>query len=196
MRWSLCAISLLLITACAAEQFTVSSLSLSMEREAVIPGDAEEETELLISSSFSDPERSYTFRIVSPDGDLSWEGAFTGTGEEKTSVPLEITEGALFPQGEYSIIIYSDNGTELEDKVSLHYEETLRCFENDLLSGAAYVTEYNADGIVVAEGRREEGYEKLEESVRAVIEYRDGRGNRVNVTQSFQPSSSDPSPSA
>ncbi len=99
---------LLILVSCAAEEFTVSSLSLT-----------EDDGDAYISAVFSDPESIYSFRITSPDGDLVWEGAFSGDGEEKKSEALEITPGASFPVGEYSLILYSDNGTEVRDTVNL-----------------------------------------------------------------------------
>ncbi len=100
----------LLLFSCASEEFTVSSLSFSQSGDDAV-----------LHASFSDPDMSYTFRLVSPDGDLSWEGSFRGEEEDKISENLELTPGASFPEGEYSIIIYSDKGSEVEDTVSFRY---------------------------------------------------------------------------
>lgn len=188
--------AVLLLSSCAAEQFSVSSLSMDMEREIVISEAASESNTLSVSAVFSSPDNSYTFRIVSPDGDLVWEGAFSGSGSDKTSETLEITPGAVFPQGEYSLLIYSDNGTEVEESLSLDYDEGIRHFENGLLSGSAYVRELDEAGNIISEGSRSRGYEILQDTVTAEIDYQDSYGQSVSVTEFFQPSASDPSPSA
>ncbi len=186
-------LAMLFLTSCAAEEFTVSSLSMNLEREAVIAESISETDTLSLSASFSMPENTYTFRLVSPDGDLSWEGAFTGSDEVKTSENLEITPNAAFQKGEYSIIIYSDNGTEVKETLSLSYDDGLRHFESGILSGSAYVSEMNEGGEVIAEGRREKGYSLSSGTASAEIEYQDSYGQSVSITEFFPPSDEDPS---
>ncbi len=189
LRLAAAAISVLLLFSCAEEQFSVSSLSLDMEREVSVAssGDSSEHNTLYVSASFSSPDNVYTFRLVSPDGDLSWEGAFPGSGSSRTSDPAEITDGAVFPEGEYSIMIYSDNGTEVSDTITLSYDSVFRTFISGELSGSAFVTEYAADGSVIDAGERAEGYRASPEASSALIEYTDSRGNDVNLSQSFLP---------
>ena len=43
----------------------------------------------------------------------------TGDGSDKTSDEILLTPGASFPKGEYSVIFYSDNGTDLTIPVTL-----------------------------------------------------------------------------
>lgn len=105
-------ILLLFLSSCAAEEFEVSSASL-------VSISSDESRHLELSASFSDPDSSYTYRLSSPDSDLVWEGAMTGDGSDKTSDEILLTSGASFPKGEYSVIFYSDNGTDLTVPVTL-----------------------------------------------------------------------------
>ena len=102
---------MLLLFSCSKEEFSVASLSLhSNDSISIEEGRERRDSVLILSASLSDEDASYSFRAVSPDGDLSWEGPFDGSGVRRAE--LEITPGASFPEGTYSIIIYSDKGTE------------------------------------------------------------------------------------
>ena len=132
--------AMLLFSACAEEEFTLSGLSIAMERKASsdASGLTDENAVLRISAEVSQPGSIYTYRLVSPDGDLVWEGAMNAVEEGSdilVSDPAEITAGALFPEGEYSLIIYSDSGTEVSDTVSFSYEHSLRHFQDGELIG-------------------------------------------------------------
>lgn len=188
----------LLFFSCSEEEFEIHSLSLDMERDIVLSETGKEErNRLLISASFSSSDMTYSFRLTSPDGDLVWEGGFTGDGVDKVSQECGITDGAVFPEGTYPIIIYSDSGTETETEAELKYEKTLRFFdERGVLTSSAYVTEYDGDGNELRSGELEKGSALSAEAVSALIEYSDQYGNSVSITQSFQPSDADLSPSA
>ena len=189
MRWLILAIALLLVPSCAQEEFELSSLSLSIEREAEISPDGEKESSaLFIEASVSLPDDAYTFRIVSPDGDLSWEGQLEGSGSDRRSEAILLTPGARFPLGSYSMIIYSSAGTEVETEATLQYDATLRSFVSGRLSGDAYVSEYGEDGTIIAEGERRRGYAIGGDAASADISYTDSRGNSVSIRQSFRPS--------
>ena len=184
--------AMLLFSACAEEEFTLSGLSISMERKASADaGGVTEETALLrISAEVSHPESIYTFRLVSPDGDLVWEGAMNAEEEGSDTLvsdPVEITAGALFPEGEYSLIIYSDSGTEVSDTASFSYEHSLRHFQEGRLSGNADVAEYDADGNLLRSESRAGDYLIAPDAASAVITYTDSEGNSTEVTESFLP---------
>ena len=180
-------IPLLLFSSCAQEEFTVSSLSLRSRIDvAVEGGEAMIDESLVLSAAPSDPEEGYTFRLSSPDGSLWWEGSLSGS-DILTSVPLELTPGAYFPEGDYSVLFYSTNGTELERSVSYHAERAYPSFIDGRLSSPAYVSEFLEDGTVAAEGEREEGYEAAADAVRAVMTVTDRYGNSISVSQSFLP---------
>ncbi len=177
-----------LLFSCSEEQFELYSLSAELDRDIEISEKREEKNTLFITAEFSESDSIYTFRLTSPDGDLSWEGVFTGDGNEKSSEELSITDNALFPSGEYSVLIYSDKGTELEETFTLSYDSDLRFFSDGVLSGNAEITELDSDGNTIAEGERAEGYTISQNARSAIISYRDGAGNSVTVTQFFQPS--------
>lgn len=110
MRLIISLFLILSLSSCASEEFSVSSLSMNTEGE-----------DMFINAEFSPSDSTYTFRLVSPDGDLVWEGGFLGSDSEKKSEELELTAGATFPEGLYSIIIYSDKGNEITDTISFSY---------------------------------------------------------------------------
>lgn len=187
------AIALIFLASCSSEEFSVSSLSLSLERDVNISDVQKSMNKLYISGSFSSPDDNYTFRVVSPDGDLCWEGSFSGPDSEKISEPLEITDNAIFQKGDYSILIYSDNGSELGDSISLNYEESLHLVSDGILSQNAYVIEYDGAGDIISEGNRNRGYVMDGNCVSCEISYKDRFGNDVSISQSFPPSLSDSS---
>lgn len=197
MRRLLPLLVLLLLFSCAEEQFSLSSVSLSLSRSVSAASDSEIDSDsLYLSCSVSIPDSVYTFRVTSPDGDLVWEGAMTGEGEEKRSEPLLLTPGASFPEGTYSILIYSDNGTEMSTEAVLQYDDAIRSFLKGQLSSDAVVTEYADDGTELRSGSRSGGYILPDDAFSVLVEYEDRYGNAVSVSQSFQPSPSDPSLSA
>ena len=176
-----------MFSSCAQEEFDVSSLSLRGRIDVTLEDGKEAVVEVLrLSASFSVPDESYTFRLVSPDGSLRWEGGLSGSDILSSDV-LELTPGASFPEGDYSVLFYSTGGTELQTAVSYHRGEDYPCFRGDALSGTAHVTEFRDDGSVVAEGERDSGYERAEETVHAIMTTTDRYGNSISVTQSFLP---------
>ena len=194
-RLLLLALLVLSILSCTEKDFEVYSLSLSMERDISLSEDERKEVNrLFINASLSDPGMVYSFRLTSPDADLVWEGGFDGDGEEKVSQPCEITEDAIFPEGTYSILLYSDGGTEHESSAELRYETDLRYFASDgSLTAPCSVREIDGSGNELASSAMEEGAIRNADSVTAYIEYEDQYGNTVNIIQSFPPSDADPS---
>ena len=146
----------LLLASCSEEAFDVSSLSLRGNIGITISDTVEREESLVLSAAFSDLDESYTFRAVSPDGILVWEG--TMSGSDILRADIEITPGASFPAGEYSILFYSTN---------------------------AYVREYDGEGILLREGEREKGYMLPDDTESATLSTVDRFGNSISVSQSF-----------
>ena len=95
---------LVFFSSCHAEEFSVSSASLSYDSAA----DAH-----TLETAVSQEGNTYTYRLTSPDGDLRWEGAMTGEGDVRFSDSILITPGAAFPEGSYHLILYSDSGSEV-----------------------------------------------------------------------------------
>jgi hypothetical protein len=113
-------IAIFVLFGCAREGFVVSSVSLS--REIVLSvdstGSCELENESInINSRIEPNDGKYTFKLTSPDGDLSWEGALNGG--RGVSDALLITPGATFLSGEYNLIIYSEEGSVYSTSVNL-----------------------------------------------------------------------------
>ena len=137
----------------------------------------------MLSAAFSDLDESYTFRAVSPDGILVWEG--TMSGSDILRADIEITPGASFPAGEYSILFYSTNGTELDASVTYDREDSYPFFSDSALSENAYVREYDGEGILLREGEREKGYMLPDDTESATLSTVDRFGNSISVSQSF-----------
>ena len=179
MKLGLSALMILifLFSSCAEEDFYVSSLSL---HSSITIENGNRHESLVLRAAFSDSDESYTYRLESPSGDLVWEGTMSGS-DILSSEPLEITEGAMFSQGEYSILFYSTNGTELSTSLSYASEESYPHFEDGILTDSANVREYDAEGSLIREGERDAGY-ALEEGISAEISLVDRYGNSVMIS--------------
>ena len=113
-------IAILVLFGCAREGFVVSSTALSREIVSSVDysGAIELESEsIYIKSRIEPKDGQYTFKLTSPNGDLSWEGALKGGRRE--SDYLLITPGATFLPGDYDLIIYSEEGSVYKTSVSL-----------------------------------------------------------------------------
>ncbi|MGN1188875.1 MAG: hypothetical protein ACI4SL_00600 [Candidatus Ornithospirochaeta sp.] len=102
-------ISLLFIS-CSRSSFTVSGVSFDKSEDNLI---------LKAYLDQGDEDEKYSFILTSPDKDLVWKGDFTSNKTRLTSEPLLITPGASMPEGEYSVVIHSTNGSEITDTVAL-----------------------------------------------------------------------------
>lgn len=78
----------------------------------------EDRSSLVLSLATDDVESEYTYRLTSPSSLLYWEGNLAVDESGKmTSPEMDITEGARFERGEYSLIVYSSGGTEISTSV-------------------------------------------------------------------------------
>lgn len=136
----------------------------------------EEEAVLSLSLSSEKDDESYTFLLVSPSGDLRWEGKLVKRDAVYYSDALGITRGARFEEGEYSLYIYSASGTTLSVTVPLQKEEGGYTLENALRKNDASIVYYDREGFVVGED---------EESDRAVVTYSDRYSNRITLGVEF-----------
>lgn len=192
-------LAIMLLFSCTKEEFTVSSLSLGSESTVTIEdGNAHRSSHLYLSASLSDEEAQYTFRAVSPDGDLVWEGPFDGSGVRR--IELEITPGALCPTGTYSIAIYSDKGTEYSGTLEYRREEGYPYYGPEGLTMDANTVESDVNGLVVGRGLRAKGHRPSPYAASAEIKREDRYGNSIEVfddlSLSVPQASSDPSPTA
>ena len=64
-------------------------------------------------------DEKYSFILSSPDKDLVWKGDFSYDKGRLSSDVLLITPGSSMPKGEYTLLIHSTNGSDLEEKISL-----------------------------------------------------------------------------
>lgn len=172
-----------MLCSCNQEQFDVSSLSLVSDSEIVLPldGNARRKEKLVLSAAFSLDEDQYSYKVISPEGELVWEGNFEGSGIR--SAELEITDGARFPQGIYSYIFYSDQGTELSGDIEYKADESYPYYTPQGLSASSYVEEFDADGRRVAYGNKNAGEGFSEFASTASFDYIDRYGNRYSITQ-------------
>lgn len=186
MRRFLPLLLILLLASCNEEAFDVSSLSLRGSVSIVMEDESERTETLTLSAAFSDPDESYSYRLEAPGGILVWEGGMSGSDIQSDTI--EITQGASFPSGEYSVLFYSTNGTELSTSITYSSDRTYSSFSEDgILSDSSYVTEYDEDGSIIAEGERESGYAISPDAARAELELTDRYGSRISVSQSFPP---------
>ncbi len=166
-----CALFILLFS-CSRKSFSLSRESLT--RTFVIEGETRKEEALL---SFSpNEEGEYTFLLLSPSGDLSWEGKLEKKGEFYSSDSLGITPGASFEEGEYTLYIYSDNGSSIKSSVRIAKEEGEYSYSNAIKKNDASLTLYDSNNNVV---------DDIVNADRAYISYTDRYSNRVELTIEF-----------
>lgn len=165
----------LLLFSCTKESFSLSS-SLLYRNISVSDGMREEEAVLSLSLSSAKDDESYSFLLVSPSGELRWEGGLVKRDGLYYSDALGLTRGARFEEGEYSLYIYSSSGTTLSVTVPLRKEEGDYTFESALRKDDVSVVYYDREGFVVGED---------EESDFAVVTYSDRYSNRITLRVEF-----------
>lgn len=171
-----------LLLSCSKEQFNVSSLSLTSDTTVYIKADGTKvsDTTLVFKGRVHGPDdERYSFRLTSPDGDLSWEAEMLPEQE------LELTPGAYFPEGSYSLIVYSSNGTEYSGEVIYHGIPEYAYYTDSGLSRDSYTEEFTKNGQRVAFGRRDKGYQPSYYAETTLIKGEDGWGSTVTLTQDF-----------
>lgn len=159
-----------LIVSCSSEDFTLSSVSLS--RNIDMTGDVKKEEAVLSFDIVSNEssETGYTFLLVSPSGDLRWEGGVTKSGEKCSLDTLSITPGASFEEGIYTLYVYSSSGSEGEKEIEIAREEGNYTYENALTKNSASIRYYNSLSMEV---------DDASDADWALIEYSDRYSNKV-----------------
>lgn len=164
-----------LLFSCTKESFSLSS-SILYRNITVTDDMKEEEAVLRLSLSSEKDDESYTFLLVSPSGELRWEGKLVKRDGRYYSPALGITRGARFEEGDYSLYIYSASGTTLSVTVPLQKEEGDYTLSNAMRKNDASVIYYDREGFVVGED---------EESDFAVVTYSDRYSNRITLRVEF-----------
>lgn len=111
-------ISLLTLFSCSRESFSIDSESLRRVCDITIDSSSEVisyKEALYLNAIFSNDTLKYSFLLKDPKKDLSWEGDISS----ENKIELAITPGASFPSGEWNVIYYADNGTELKSTIKL-----------------------------------------------------------------------------
>ena len=184
MKRLLAALSLIaIICSCSQEQFDVSSLSLRSENTVTVSADGSGswDSSLILSAAFSLEDDSYSFSVKSPGSVLSWEGVIQGSGIR--TAELEITDGARFPEGTYTCLFYSDQGTECSSDAVYQADASFPIYGEDGLTSDAYVTEYDKDGNRVAYGERRRGDMPTAYAASVRMEWTDRYSNRYTIIQ-------------
>lgn len=135
----------LVLFSCSRESFSLSSSTFV--RNITIDGEERKEEALItLSLSSSSDDVSYSFLLVSPDGDLRWEGKLWKNGSLYLSPALGITSGAQFGEGTYKLYIYSSSGSSLESELELGREEDEYTIENAYKAEDAAVSPLSGNG--------------------------------------------------
>ena len=100
----------ILLFSCSKSQFSVSNMRL---------GSGEEGYFVSVVLDEGDVEDKYSFILTSPDKDLVWKGDLSLDRGKLTSDILSVTPGASMPEGEYTLVIHSTNGSDVSVKVRL-----------------------------------------------------------------------------
>lgn len=146
----LVSIFILLLVSCSGEDFSLSSPLLY--RNITIGEEGRRSEEAVLRVSLSAPSGSdavYTFLLVSPSGELRWEGSLERSGEYYLSSPLGITPSARFEEGEYTLYVYSNIGNSVSETISLQKEEGGYTLESVRNHDDASVTMYDRQGFTV-----------------------------------------------
>lgn len=164
-----------LLFSCTKESFDLSSSLLY--REITVTDEMREEATLLkLSLSSEKEDETYSFLLVSPSGELRWEGGLVKRDDFYYSDTLGITKGARFEEGDYSLYIYSASGTTLSITVPLQKEEGDYTLDNALKKDDACVVYYDREGFEVRAD---------EESDWARVTYTDRYSNKITLRVEF-----------
>ena len=164
---------LILLLSCTSESFTISDAIFTRNISIAEDGRREEGVINLSIKEESDNDKTYTFRMVSPDGDLSWEGKLEGNSEMYCSQPLSITPSAIFPEGEYTLYIYSSLGSSKDIKLEINKVESKLGSLSDLPLNSK-VTMFERDSSQT---------ENIEDADWAIIEYQDRYLNNITIRE-------------
>ncbi len=178
--------------ACERNGFEIYDCHLKRTADGIVDqygtlSDMTETAELSLRVSASDA-MSYSFCLIAPDGDLSWEGSF----DESFSESLMITPGASFLSGIYTLYILAEDGSEAEQQVQLgngiqdyiipHFDEN-GIFVSSISSDVN--CEAYSSGDLVFSGIIADGASLDLDSGFAVISFTDRYGNMVSLRESF-----------
>lgn len=186
MRRFILFLSLLVVLfSCAREDFTIDSQRLARSVKASVDstGYAYEYRESLsFDVDFSNDDLKYSFRLTDPSGDLSWEGNITN------SVELSITEGAVFPKGEWDVIYYADNGNDINEKITLSRNpEPLAFIDKNRVLKTDYsvsIREFDKNNKEIKKAdAATKGYKVSASASYVLINYTDRFLNKIEVTQ-------------
>lgn len=170
-RFTLILVFLLLLFSCSRESFSLSGERLS--RTIIMKGEERKE-EVVISLSLSgNADDDYSFLLISPSKDLRWEGKLQNNGSSYVSDTLGITPGASFEEGDYTLYVYSSNGSSTENTLTMAKEEGNYTYSNALSKNDASLTFYDRDGAVV---------DNIIDAARAYITYTDRYSNKIKLT--------------
>lgn len=161
---------------CTKESFSLSSSLLSRNIN-VSPSFSCQEAVLRVAlETEEESDAVYSFLLVSPDGDLRWEGKLEKSGGYYYSQSLGITPGATFEEGEYTLYIYSSMGSSVEEKVTLQKEEGNYSYFNASSKNGAETVFYDREEFVT---------DGIDDADYAVITYRDRYSNNITLRVEF-----------
>lgn len=164
---------LLLLLSCTSESFTIGDATFT--RNIYIAEDERREEGIinLNINEESDKAKTYTFRLLSPDGDLSWEGKLEGDRGMYHSQPLALTPSSIFPEGEYTLYIYSSLGSSKDIKVEINKVESKLGSLSDLPINSE-VTMFERDSSQT---------DNIKDADWAIIEYQDKYSNNITIRE-------------
>ncbi len=172
---------------CAREGFEVNHAKLNRTIEASVDGNGvvtPERESINIAYSINPYRKSFTFKLTSPDGDLSWEGDLKA-GRSK-SEDLMITPGATFESGDYAILIYSEEGDVYSSSLALSEADYIGFpyfdVNNTLIGDCSSITIYK-DGEFIETIDQRSGYILDIDSDKAEFSFKDRYGNDIKLIQ-------------
>lgn len=187
MRRVVIALVCVLLFSCAREDFQVDSQHLERFVKASVDSTGyaySYQERLNLDVDFSNDNLSYSFKLTSPSGDLSWEGNLTGSAE------LAITDGAIFPPEEWDVIYYADNGNVINKTINLSkHPGPLSYFDKRRTLRTSYnvrIREFNNSNTLIKEAdEATNGYVVSSSACYVVINYTDRYLNEIEVRQDF-----------
>ena len=117
-------------------------------------------------------DTTYTFLLVSPSGDLRWEGKVDKSGGGYSVDTLAITPGASFESGTYTLYVYSSDGGEVAASLDIAREEGNYTFENISKKNNAVIKYYDSNSFEI---------DDESSATWAFAEYTDRYSNRIKI---------------
>lgn len=138
--------------------------------------DSEERKESVVLSVLLEAEEddSFTFSLISPSGDLTWNGILEKESDYYTA-SLLLGDNAIFEEGEYSLVVSSSSTSSFSQSLEISKRE-------DIVSYSSHSYSYIKEELFDRDGEKTE---KIEDADYVIFSYLDRYSNNITIREEF-----------